>query len=220
MSTVQKAATGKSFILPFFGRELRFLNQRCRDWIHPYEYPPNPGGTLTNSGCGIFSLCHVIEFISSKRVSPEELADFSCQNGARGDDGTDRPVLLGAFENQGKSSEYGFKYNFDGLLNDHSALWETLVSGGAALCNLRVGHIVALVGARVVNGEKQVLALDCHSESADSRICESVREVLPKSQVIYQIQNAQGIVTGTSSVYGAFWVPLTLAKNFNLLHKL
>ena len=50
--------TGKYGFVTVNGRTLRFLNQRSREWTHPYEYPPHPGGTLTSSGCGIFSACH------------------------------------------------------------------------------------------------------------------------------------------------------------------
>lgn len=73
--------TGKYGFVTVNGRTLRFLNQRSREWTHPYEYPPHPGGTLTSSGCGIFSACHAAEVMSGKRVSPELLADFSCREG-------------------------------------------------------------------------------------------------------------------------------------------
>lgn len=212
--------TGKTAYIEYEGKKYRFLNQRSPEWTHPYEYQPNSGDTLSNSGCGIFSLCFVAEAMSEQIVSPEELADFSCQHGGRGDDGTDRPNLLAALQTHGLAEKYGFEYRFDGHLNDHEALWKTLVEGGCALCNLRSGHIVALIGSRVVNHERQILALDSHSESGDSRISGFVREIAETSQVIFPIRNETGLITGYGVHYGMFWVPLTLAKDFDLLHPL
>ncbi|MBQ3078398.1 MAG: hypothetical protein IJC48_00180 [Clostridia bacterium] len=210
--------TGKTGYVEYQGKKWRFLNQRSRDWTHPYEYPPEPGGTLTNSGCGIFGACFAVQKMCGKEICVEALADFSCANGGRGDDGTDRPMLLKAMQEKGLAKEYGFQYNFDGLLNDHDALWNTMLEGGCALCNLRVGHIVALVDYREVNGEKQLLVIDSHSESADSRVTNFVREVVDGSEVIYETKNEAGLVTGSQTVYGMFWVPLSLPKDFNLLH--
>ena len=213
--------TGKCFPVRYLDRELMFYNQRSREWTHPYEYPPCPGGTLTNSGCGIFSLCHAIEVMSGKRVNPEELADFSCRVGGRGDDGTDRPMLLKGVVENGLSEEYGFRYDLDGHLNDPDKLWACLAAGGCALANLRKGHIVALIDCRVAeDGEKQVLAMDCHSESNDARVTDFVRETLAASEVSYYITNASGTVTGKGTSCGMFWVPLTLPMDFDLLHRL
>ena len=210
--------TGKVGYVEYEGVKWRFLNQRNREWTHPYEYAPEPGGTLTNSGCGIFSACFAVQKMCGKEICVEDLADFSCANGGRGDDGTNRPMLLKAMQDQGLNDQYGIRYNYDGLLNDHDALWETLSEGGCALCNLRVGHIVALIGCRIKDGERQILAMDPHSESADSRVTAHVREVVPGSEVVYETKNEEGIVTGYQVVYGLFWTPLELAKDFNLLH--
>jgi len=49
--------TGKSKIITVEGVEITYFNQRCKDWTHPYEWQHN-GSTLSNAGCGIFSLCH------------------------------------------------------------------------------------------------------------------------------------------------------------------
>lgn len=211
--------TGKELYLNALGRELRLLNQRCAQWTHPYEYAPNPGGTLKSSGCGIFSTCEAVEVLSGKRISPEELADFSCRVGGRGDDGTNRPMLLKGMVEAGLDKEYGFVYNLDGHLNDHALLWDCLCKGGVALCNIRPGHIVTLIDCRVVDGEKQILVMDCHSESADERVRESVREVLENSVIRYPVYNAQGVLTGVNCTHALFWVPLTMAKDFDLLHK-
>lgn len=212
--------TGKYGFVTVNGRTLRFLNQRSREWTHPYEYPPHPGGTLTSSGCGIFSACHAAEVMSGKRVSPELLADFSCREGGRGDDGTNRPKLLAAMQEKSLAASYGFRYDGDGLLNDHEALWKTMQEGGCALCNLRVGHIVTLIAAREQNGERQLLAMDCHSESGDERVRDHVIEVVETSAVVSPITNQRGFVTGYQVNYGLFWVPLSLPRDFNLLHPL
>ena len=210
--------TGKEGFVPYQGKTIRFLNQRSADWTHPYEYPADPGSNLKNAGCGIFSVCFAAEKMSGKRIKVEELADFSCREGGRGDDGTDRPALLTALEKHGRSKEYGFTYDGLGLQNDHEKLWEVLMHGGCALCNLRPGHIVCLIEARQANGEKQVLAIDSHSESADARIQDQVREIIPESRVVSHIKNASGLVTGYQISHGMFWVPLSLPRNFNLLY--
>lgn len=210
--------TGKEGYVSLGENTIRFLNQRSCEWTHPYEYPAEPGANLKNAGCGVFSACIAAEVMSGKRICVEDLADFSCREGGRGNDGTDRPALLTAMERAGLTREYGFTYDGLGLRNDHEALWETLCGGGAALCNLRRGHIVCLVGCRIKDGERQVLAVDPHSESADSRVTDHVREILPASRVVSPVYNASGVLTGYQTTYGVFWVPLTLPSDFNLLH--
>ena len=210
--------TGKEGFVTFNGKTVRFLNQRSEDWTHPYEYPAEPGSNMKNAACGIFSVCFAAEKMTGKRIDAEELADFSCREGGRGDDGTDRPALLTALEECGRNKEYGYHYDGLGLQNDHDKLWNVLVNGGCALCNLRPGHIVCLIDAREVNGEKQVLAIDSYSESADTRVRDQVREVVPESQVVSLIRNAGGLVTGYQISHGIFWVPLTLPRDFNLLY--
>lgn len=210
--------TGKEGYIAYNGKMIRFLNQRSEDWIHPYEYPAEPGSNMHNAACGIFSVCFATEKMSGKRIDAEELADFSCLEGGRGDDGTDRPALLTALEKHGRCKEYGFTYDGLGLQNDHDKLWSVLQNGGCALCNLRPGHIVCLVEAREVNGEKQVLVIDSYSESADKRVMDQVREIIPESQVVSAIKNESGLVTGYQISHGMFWVPVTLPRNFNLLY--
>ena len=187
---------------------------------HPYPSPvAESDGNLKSSGCGIFSTCEIIEFFSGERVRPEALADFAVANGARVEDGTDRPALLKAMQEQGLNDKYGFEYRLDGHQNDHEKLWDCILGGGAALCNLRVGHIVALVACREREGERQLLALDCHSESADSRVSSHVREVLPQSLIEYSELNDSGVLVGCSQSYGAFWVPFDLPRDFDLLYR-
>ena len=115
----------------------------------------------------------------------------------------------------------GFSYAGDGLRNDLDALFAHLTRGqNAALCNIRVGHIVTLVAAREENGERQALALDPYSESADARVLEQVREGVPGSEIVSAVRNGRGLRTGTLVSFAAFWVALSTVRDFNLLHAL
>lgn len=209
--------TGKHISAVYHGVRYILYNQRCREWTHPYAWEGE--GTLTDSGCGIFSIANAACYLGGEPVDPEALADFSCQNGGRGDDGTDRPALLAAMERQGLARKHGFAYRFDGLRNDLDALFEHLTSGGAALCNLRPGHIVALVGCRTVDGEKQALAADPFSESADERVKNAVRDCVPGSEIVYPLLNERGDVCGFQTAYALFWASLSTVRDFNLLHR-
>lgn len=72
---------------------------------------------------------------------------------------------------RGENVPLGFSYVGDGLRNDLDTLFQHIaVEHGVALCNLRVGHIVALVAAREVQGVKQLLAIDSYSESAAEKV--------------------------------------------------
>ena len=212
-------ATGKYITVACEGIKYDLCNQRCRDWDHPYAYQRG-GETLSDAGCGIFSIAHAACYLGGEKVIPEELADFSCMHGGRGDDGTDRPALLTAMEREGLAKRYGFSYRFDGLRNDLIALHLHLLSGGAALCNLRPGHIVALVGARSVGSERQVLAADPYSESADERVKNAVRECIPGSEVVFPVLNGAETVCGYQVSYAMFWAALSTVRDFNLLHRL
>ena len=66
------------------------------------------------------------------------------EDGGRGDDGTDRPALLGAMMAHGYAGQCGF-YQLDGLRNDLEALWAHMRAGNAALCNLRVGRCLLYI---------------------------------------------------------------------------
>ncbi|MDO5325678.1 MAG: hypothetical protein Q4G00_03040 [Clostridia bacterium] len=213
--------SGKYISVTYDGVQYQLCNQRCRDWTHPYEYQGN-GSMLTNAGCGIFAIANAACYLGGERVIPEELADFSCACGGRGDDGTDRPALLAAMQEKGLAEKYGFRYEFDGLRNDLDTLHAHLMNGGAALCNLRVGHIVALVGGRIApDGEKQVLAADPYSESAEPKVIDAVRECVPGSEVISPIPNARGErAKGYLCSYALFWASLSTVRDFNLLHRI
>lgn len=211
--------TGISKEIVVNNRKITFFNQRNRDWTHPYAYHNTEN--LSSAGCGIFSLCHCAQWLTGHVQTPEKWADFSCGNGGRGDDGTDRPALLHALMATGMNSLLGFRYEEDGLRNDVDTLYHFLLQGdGVSMCNLRVGHIVALVSAREKDGCKQVLAIDSYSESAAEKVRDHVIEVLPGSEVTYAAKNASGLVVGENTAYAAFWVDAFLPRDFNLLHRI
>ena len=211
--------TGKTIEFDYAGRHMKLCNQRCRDWTHPYGYLDNDN-TLSHAGCGIFSIVNASQWLTGVFHDPDELAQFSLDHGGRGDDGTDRPVLLQAMQDMGLAREFGFSYGGDGLRNDLPVLFEHLMKGNAALCNLRVGHIVALIGAREKDGVRQVLAADPYSESMDSRVIERVCEVIPGSEIVSPAVNDRGITVGWQKSYALFWAELDTVRDFNLLHRL
>ena len=211
--------TGKHIGVTYQGVLYDLCNQRCPQWDHPYAYQGS-GDTLSTAGCGIFSIAHAACFLGGAPVVPEELADFSCAHGGRGDDGTDRPALIAAMEQNGLAARHGFSYHGDGLRNDPDPLFLHLAQGNAALCNLRVGHIVALVGCRVMGDERQVLAADPYSESTDPRVRDAVRECIPGSEIVWPVVNASGVYCGDQVSHALFWADLRTVRDFNLLHRI
>lgn len=210
--------TGKIQEMTCNGKTIRYCNQRSREWTHLYEYQ-NCGSTLCDAGCGIFSIVHAIEWMHGIRLDPDMVADFSVACGGRGDDGTDRPVMLAGMMAGGFAEKYGFSYNGDGLLNDHEQLWAHMKAGNAALCNLRVGHIVALVDWREVNGKRQLLAIDSVAESASEKVRDRVCELVSSTEVLNPIRNKDDMIVGGTASCAMFWVDADLPKDFNLLYK-
>ncbi len=201
------------------GQEINFCNQHSVHWTHPYAWEGR--GTLHTSGCGIFALCHAAQWLTGKAQDPCQWADFSCRHGGRGDDGTDRPALLSALQETGEASRLGFRYAFDGLRNDLDTLQTFLLEKrGVSLCNLRRGHIVCLVDARVLDGQVQLLAIDSASESASERVREHVCEVLPGTEITRDVQNQSGLPVGETMGYAAYWVQGNTPMDFNLLHRI
>ena len=211
--------TGKTIALEYQGRVLKLCNQRCRARTHDYSYQGN-GSTLSVAGCGIFSIVNASCCLTGVFQEPDELAQFSLDHGGRGDDGTDRPALLQAMMDTGLAREYGFSYRGDDLRNDLETLYAHLKAGNAALCNLRAGHIVALLDARERDGIRQVLAADPYSESTDSRVADHVREVVPDSKIISAIENKNGLTVGWQCSHALFWADLDIVRDFNLLYRL
>ena len=211
--------TGTTKPITVLERNLIFFNQRSRDWTHPYPY--HNAENLSSAGCGIFSLCHCAQWLTGDVQMPERWADFSCANGGRGDDGTDRPALLHALMETGMAERLGFRYEEDGLRNDLDTLYDLLLHEECvSMCNLRVGHIVALVAAREQDGRKQVLAIDSYSESASEKVRDKVIEVLPGSDIVYEVKNGSGVSVGQGVSYAAFWVDASLPRDFNLLYRI
>ena len=215
--------TGKEIYLEYKGKNLRLLNQSCPEWTHPYPYfgePDESDATLHSAGCGIFAVMHLIDWVTGEKAEPCELADFSFRHGGRGDDGTDRPALLKAMQEDGRITKIGLHYDFDGLLNDYEALWQNMLDGGCALCNLRVGHIVAIVDHREVDGERQLLVIDSARDSVHPQVRAQVRGVVEGSQMYSRYINDNGVCSGEVMTYSMFWVPVAQTSDFNLLHKI
>ena len=211
--------TGKKICVTYQDRDITVFNQNCRLWTHEYGYIDRSSGNLCSAGCGIFSACHCGQWLMGKEFDPDMLADFSMDHGGRGDDGTDRPVLLAAMQEKGLAQEYGFRYEGDGLRNDLNVLAEHLLNRrGTALCNLRVGHIVALLDARKCGDEIQVLALDSYSESDEDRVRPHVREIIAESAVVSAVKNERDLVVGEHLHYALYWASIATVRDFNLLH--
>jgi hypothetical protein len=128
-------------------------------------------------------------------------------------------MLLSAMQKDGRLKRCGLRYDLDGLLNDHEALWANMLDGGCALCDLRVGHIVALVDHRIRDGERQLFVIDSSRDSMNPTVRSHVREVVPASRAVAEYVNSKGVRTGMDEHYALFWVPLELPFDFNLLHK-
>ncbi len=215
--------TGKYKMFEYKGRNMRLLNQSCPEWTYPYSYPYIPEEAdmnLHDAGCGIFSMCHLIDWITGEKNDVEELAEFSMQTGGRGDDGTDRPVLLAAMQKDGRLTKIGLRYDGDGLVNDHEALWQLLENGGYAMTNLRKGHIVAILDHRVQDGERQVLIIDSSRDSMHYNVRVDIREVVIGSEIYAEYVNRRGVRCGEGQYYAMYWVPITKCSDFNLLHKI
>ncbi|MBQ8953904.1 MAG: hypothetical protein IJ048_07280, partial [Clostridia bacterium] len=97
--------------------------------------------------------------------------------------------------------------------------WRHMAAGNTALCNLRPGHIVALLAAREQGGKRQLLAMDSVAESASEKVRDHVLAVVPGSEIAYPVRNAAGDTVGFAESYALFWVEADLPKDFNLLHR-
>lgn len=211
--------TGIKHEVVYQDRKLTLFNQSNRDWTHDYGYIVRNASTLSNAGCGIFSVCHCGQWLTGKEFDPNALADFSMDNGGRGDDGTDRPALLQAMQEKGLAKEFGFAYHGDGLRNDLDTLRDHLLNhNGVVLCNLRVGHIVSLVDARKVGDEVQALVIDSSRDCIHDRVTDHVREVVEESVVCNPIKNENGLMVGKRVYYAMYWVNTEIIRDFNLLH--
>jgi len=123
-------------------------------------------------------------------------------------------------QEDGRITKIGLHYDFDGLLNDYEALWQNMLDGGCALCNLRVGHIVAIVDHREVDGERQLLVIDSARDSVHPQVRAQVRGVVEGSQMYSRYVNDNGVCSGEVMTYSMFWVPVAQTSDFNLLHKI
>ena len=72
----------------------------------------------------------------------------------------------------------------------------------------------------MADGEKQALAADPYSESADERLRGVIRECVSGSEIVSRITAPEGIVCGALESYALYWVALKTVRDFNQLHRL
>ena len=53
--------TGRTKEMTLVGKPLTICNQRHMGWTHPYDDQTPPKQTLSEAGCGIFSIVHAIQ---------------------------------------------------------------------------------------------------------------------------------------------------------------
>ena len=201
------------------GREILFRNQRNPGWTHPYPY--RGGETLHTSGCGVFALCHCLQWLTGQVWPPEDIADLSVACGGRGDDGTDRPGLLAGLQACGMAERMGFAWRGGGLENDLPRLYAFLrEEQGVAMANIRPGHIVAFLAAREAEGTRQILVIDSFSESSDPRVRPRVTSLLPGTCTSFDLPAPDGVVPLRREGHAAYWVKADCARDYTLLHRI
>ena len=201
------------------GREILFRNQRHPGWTHPYPYLG--GETLHTSGCGVFALCHCLQWMTRQVWPPEEIADLSVSCGGRGDDGTDRPGLLSGLQTCGMAERMGFAWRGGGLENDLPRLYAFLrKEQGVAMANIRPGHIVALLAAREMEGTRQILVIDSFSESVDPRVRPRVTSLVPGTCNTFDLPAPDGGATLRREGHAAYWVEADCPRDYTLLHRI
>ena len=200
-------------------REILFRNQRHPGWTHPYPYLG--GETLHTSGCGVFALCHCLQWLTDLIWPPEEIADLSVACGGRGDDGTDRPGLLSGLEKRGLAASMGFAWHGGGLENDLPRLYAFLrEEQGVAMANIRPGHIVALLAARETEGTRQILVVDSFSESGDPRVQPRVISPVPGTLTSFDLPAQHGGASLRREGHAAYWVAADCPRDYTLLHRI
>lgn len=119
-----------------------YLNQLDHEDI---PYPTNlndpesdyaQNGTVAKAGCGLCSLCMVIDRLTLETLPLEECRDLSVEVGANREPGTDMNILGSAIARR-------FDLRFR-ITDDEREMAECLHSGGAAIINTggdREGHI-------------------------------------------------------------------------------
>ena len=98
------------------------------------DYAKN--GTVRKAGCGLCSLCMVVDRLCLEALSLEECRDLSVSSGANREPGTDMKILGPIV-----AEKFGLRFR---VTADTSELAECLRSGGAAIINAggdRKGHI-------------------------------------------------------------------------------
>ena len=98
------------------------------------DYAAN--GTVAKAGCGLCSLCMVVDRLTLSTLSLEECRDLSVSSGANREPGTDMKILGWVV-----AKKFGLRFR---VTADPSALAACLRAGGAAIVNVggdREGHV-------------------------------------------------------------------------------
>ena len=114
------------------------------------------GGTLYAAGCGIFSLCNAVGYVTGYKMDPVEIANWAYANGYfSGDVGTYRDPFY-----RKAAARYGGTYGFTIDTNGGGGYWGTiydarirnhLMAGGTVVIHV-YGHFMTLVGYNPSNG--------------------------------------------------------------------
>ena len=120
---------------------------------HNYWYG---GGNLAQAGCGIFSLCNAVGYVTGYKMDPVEIANWAYANGYfSGDVGTYRDPFY-----RKAAARYGPTYGFTIDTNGGGGYWGTiydarirnhLMAGGTVVIHV-YGHFMTLVGYNPNNG--------------------------------------------------------------------
>lgn len=112
---------------------MHYLNQRDYPHIpYPYEPPENdPSNTASNiskSGCGLCSLCMIVENLTTRRLDLRDCLDLALQVNATTPKGTNMRILGPV-----AAEKYGLTYK---TTSDPQVLAEHLRKGGMAIAHV------------------------------------------------------------------------------------
>lgn len=102
----------------------------------PYPSSALPKATVKSGGCGVCCASMIVENLTTHKIGPQLMAQYSINKRARVSGGTDMNVLAKAI-----SADYGMEFS---ATSDESALLNHLQAGGMAVVNVggnRNGYI-------------------------------------------------------------------------------
>ena len=116
----------------------------------PYPSQSRPSATIATSGCGVCSMCMVVEALTGKTVTPQTMAKYSIKVGARLNSGTDMHTL-----GKAAAERWGLTMTTS---DDIADVLTAVQQGGVVIANVggdhgsykglfsNGGHYVAVVG--------------------------------------------------------------------------